>query len=62
MIGFRPSIAIAVRAWEKLPEPDPDDYPLIKACYLLGLAVGLKYAREPEKTADDIVAAYKKHK
>jgi hypothetical protein len=51
-------IAIHLQDWENVSSGD--QYAVIKAGYLLGLAVGLKYARVSEATLDKIICNYKK--
>lgn len=53
-------IALAVQDWEKVAPGD--QYAVIKASYLLGLVVGLKYARAPQATFDKIIESYKEEK
>ena len=53
-------VATMVGKWEKDMGQDFDAK--IKACYLLGLAVGLKYRETPDETLDKIIADYKETK
>lgn len=56
-LDFLGRVANLIGKWENAMEQDSDAR--IKASYLLGLAVGLRYAQVSDETLDKIIEAYK---
>jgi len=51
------NVGHSVTDWEKL-SPTDHEYRRNKACYLLGLAVGLRYAQVQDEILDKIIENY----
>jgi hypothetical protein len=50
-------VAGSVESWEKLL-PIDHEYRDHKACYLLGLAAGLRHAQFPKEKVDQLIGSY----